>query len=742
MNKIFCILISLFVVPLFGLGSSYPEVIFDNSLVSGSYARSMVSYEGNSWVENVNNRLLVSDSLFFTPGNALSLRYISAEDGFWKARVNYNRQKNQHKFDPKDQLSFFIYIGSKNTTMKDLPKVFVKQSVGRSDTLSLDRFMPNFVTNKWVQIKIPCHLFSSSTNKYAVKGVGFVQNASSSSNIHHIFIDQIEFLPSKYSEVKLNAPAILTDAIPYDRMVHLKWQLPLSPSIRYVKIYRSTDGTNFKPIAIRPINMQACLDVVPKTGQKYFYKIVWLDNNYLESPESTVKVAESKDLSDSAILDLVQVAHINYFIENFDVNSGMYMPFRSREKALVSTRETAGAILSLLIGVEKDLISRNIVLQRVSKITYFLMRAQHRNGIYPAYFDGRKGLPEYRKGTLNYDVQATSALIEALLIAREYFDSDDEKERDLRNRITALYDQIDWTKLVDENSLLNSKFALLDNDLDSVKHATVPLSGVNDAINTYLLAVSSKEHALPEHSYFDAIYHRYGIQRVEEIDELLTSDIYTDSLSDDFDFYKYEDSLYSLVNNSFKDTLVRSSIFEPGYQYGVLLPLGEFSGSLLDLYKPFMTIRPVLIQDSLVNWTEVLQCYTQFVKRRDNEHGVGASSSNIWGFYQHRDSTGNYRINPAIGSSSIVVDYALGQETIIALFKQHGDVLFTEYGFRSWLDLRNNDESEEYLAMNQAAIAVMLENVKTGFIWKLYEQIPELKVGRDKLFSKSTSIVN
>lgn len=741
MIKFIYTLIVLFGIPIISLGNSYPEVIFENSLVSGSYARSLVSYEGDSWVENVNNRLLVSDTLFFTPGNALSIKYISAPNSLWKARINYNRQKNQHKFNSKDQLSFFIYINSKNTLIQDLPKVFIKQIKGRSDTVSMQNFISDYVTNQWIQVKIPCHLFSTSNTNNTVTGVGFIQN-NSSPHMHHVFVDQIEFLPSKYSEVRLSSPAILTDAIPYDKMVHLKWQLPLSPSIRYVKIYRSSDGKNFAPIGIRPIYMQACLDVVPKTGQKYFYKIVWLDNNYKESPASIVKEAETKDLSDSAVLELVQAAHINYFMENFDVNSGMYMPFRSRDKAVVSTRETAGAILSLIIGVENGLISRNIVLQRVSKIAFFLMRAQHRNGIYPAYFDGRKGLPEYRKGTISYDVQATSTLIEALLIAREYFNGDEEVERDLRNRITALYDQIDWTKLVDENSLLNSKFAIVDNELDSLNRVLVPLSGVNDAINTYILAVSSKAHALPESAYFDAIYHQYGIQRVEEIDELLTPDIYTDSLNVDLTFYNYEDSLYSLVNHSFKDTLTKSSIFKPIYKYGVDLPFGEFSGSLLDLYKPFMTIRPTLIQDSMINWLEVLQSYTNFVKRRDNEKGVGASSSNIWGFYQHRDSIGNYRINPAIGPSSIVVDKELGTASILALFNQYGQVLFTEYGFRSWLDLRNSDESEEYLAMNQAAVAVMLENVKTGLIWKLYEQIPELQLGRARLFSKEPSVVN
>lgn len=45
---------------------TYPEVVFDNSLVGGSYAKSLVRYSGSSWVENVRNHLLVSDTLFYS----------------------------------------------------------------------------------------------------------------------------------------------------------------------------------------------------------------------------------------------------------------------------------------------------------------------------------------------------------------------------------------------------------------------------------------------------------------------------------------------------------------------------------------------------------------------------------------------------------------------------------------------------------------------------------------------------
>lgn len=727
MQRIIYILIVLLYLPHHSAADTYPEVIFDNSLVVGSYAKSSVTYSGGSWVENVNNKLLVSDTLFFTPGNALSLKYLSAKEGSWAATVNYSRQKNHYRFNTNDQLSFFIYINTKDTKIEDLPKIFIIQRNGLVDTLALDKFIPSYATKRWLQVKIPCKEFLGIDNEIGISGVGFVQHESSPKE-HHLFIDQIEFLPSKYAEVKLNTPAILTEAIPYDKMVHLKWQLPLSPSIRYVKLYRSKDGKNFEPVGIRPVPMQSCLDVVPKAGDKYYYKIVWLDYNYKESPPSEVKVAETKVLNSTAILNLIQGAHINFFVENFDVNSGMYMPNRIKDKAIVSTKETAGAILSLIVGAENKQVSRKLVFQRISKIVYFLMKVQNRDGIYPAYLDGRKGLPEYRSGMASYDVQATSSLIEALLIAREYFNSDQDEERDLRSRITSLYDQINWEAIVNAQGLLKPRFGLVDTELSN--RLTIPLNGANEAINTYLLAISSSKHALPTSSYFEGVYNNFGMRRVAQIEEL-EADVYSDSLSND-------EGASMLLHRPFTDSLSRSSILKPSIKYAVDLPFGEYTGSLMELYKPFLTINPTLLKDSVVNWAETVNAYVKYVKRSDNERGVGVSASDIWGFYQHKDSIGNYRINPAIGPSALIADKNVGVAAALALYQKYGDVLFTEYGFRSWLDLRNNDVSDEYLAMNQSAIVVALENAKTGLIWELYQKIPELEAGRKKLFVKPT----
>lgn len=701
---------------------TYPEVIFDNSLVKGVYAKSKVHYEGHSWVENLNKHLLVSDTLFFTPGNSLSLKYKSAPNGTWRVDLRYSRQKFNYEVDNSDFLIMKIFISSENTKKKDLPKIAITQRASQTTLLDINPYMEDFAYNMWVNVKIPISKFQNLYFNEAITAISFLQNNADNAE-HHIFIDQVEFLPKNSSNIKLTSPAILSAIKAYDKQVHLQWQLPLTPSIRYIKIYRSEDNKTFTPVAIRPIFMQSCLDYVADVNKTYYYKIAWVDFNYVESPFSEVKEVTTGLLDEEKLLDLVQTAHINYFVENHDINSGLYLPFRLKDKALVSVKETGDAILSLIVGVEKGFVNRNVALNRISRMVYFLLKAQNRYGFFPSYFDGRTGLPDYRNGQTFYDVLATSSVIESLLVARQYFGSDNALETDLRSRITKLWSTVEWDKalLAGTTDVLVERISVM----DSINRGN-SLGGINASLNTYMLAMSAPKFSLPLSAYEN------GIMKAplsgEQIQGLFQdSTIYIPGILQVPAFIMEHDSLKARI-------AARISIRSDTVLYGEQLAFGYEKGSLLHLYKPFYTINPSLLKDPRIDFPAAIKSYAKVRKRRDNEIGVGSTDADMWGFYQLNDSIGNYRINPAIAPASIFVLPEEGRRSLLSLYKNYSENFFTEYGFRAWLDLRDNDVSDEYFASNQAALVVLIENARTGLLWKLYAEIPELKELRDKLF--------
>src|SRR5690606_29904676 len=134
----------LLFLPLYVSADTYPEVVFDNSLISGSYARSYVQYSGRSWVENVNRHLLVSDTLFFTPGNALSLKYISAEEGDWKVNIRYSRQKILYRVLGSDFLTFRLLVKSNGTKAEVLPRISISQRQTEIEPVDIAKYITDF----------------------------------------------------------------------------------------------------------------------------------------------------------------------------------------------------------------------------------------------------------------------------------------------------------------------------------------------------------------------------------------------------------------------------------------------------------------------------------------------------------------------------------------------------------------------------------------------------------------------
>ena len=133
---------------------------------------------------------------------------------------------------------------------------------------------------------------------------------------------------------------------------------------------------------------------------------------------------------------------------------------------------------------------------------------------------------------------------------------------------------------------------------------------------------------------------------------------------------------------------------------------------------------------------KILIRYSQVAKRRDNEIGVGTANADIWGFYQVKDTVGTYRINPAISVSSMFLDEAPAKRSLHALYNEYGEYLFTEYGFRAWIDIRTDDVSDEYVASNQSSLVIQIENARSGLIWNLYQAIPEIKSAEQRIFKK------
>jgi len=74
------------------------------------------------------------------------------------------------------------------------------------------------------------------------------------------------------------------------------------------------------------------------------------------------------------------------------------------------------------------------------------------------------------------------------------------------------------------------------------------------------------------------------------------------------------------------------------------------------------------------------------------------------------------------------------------LFNQLGDKVWGKYGFYDAYSETENWFPQRYLAIDQGPIVVMMENYRSGLIWNLFMQAPEIQSGLKKLGFQSPNL--
>ena len=98
-------------------------------------------------------------------------------------------------------------------------------------------------------------------------------------------------------------------------------------------------------------------------------------------------------------------------------------------------------------------------------------------------------------------------------------------------------------------------------------------------------------------------------------------------------------------------------------------------------------------------------------------------------------SPGNDRgvITPTAALSSIPYAPGYSLEAMRYFYEELGDRLWGEYGFKDAFNLTEDWFAPSYLAIDQGPIIVMIENYRTGLIWKLFMSHPDVQKGLKRL---------
>ena len=708
----------------------YKHTLFDNSLEPDAYYYSSGKATSPSALELVNGKLPVSRDLFYTPPNALRLKWRSQADGGWEAGINAINFRNREIDFQGD--SFYVWcLSPGGISANDLPRVQISDTADNfSVSLPLGKFLRDLPPEKWIQVQIPLEEFKTGSihelQLQRLNRVVFLQNHGDSVEhtliIDELMIDARAVASSGKQDVASNLPAPQNvRAKGYERHVDISWD-PINDATleRYV-VYRSLKDGNFQPIGIQVPGVNRYTDYLGKTGVTARYKVAASDHHYSLSAFSSIVVAETRPLNDDELLTMLQEACFRYYWEGAHPVAGMTLENIPGDDRIVATGASGFGIMALIVGVDRKFITREQGLDRLTKIVTFLEKALRYHGVWPHFMDGNSGqtLPVFGRFDNGGDLVETAFLMEGLLSARQYFNRPTEHEKDLFGRISKLWETVewDWYRQSPQSDALYWHWSP-----EWSWYINHRLTGYNEAMIVYLLAIASPTHAVPADLYYSGwanqaeagAKYRQGWSKTHEGDRYVNGHTY----------------------------------------FGIKLDVGVGSGGpLFFTHYSYMGFDPRGIHDRFTDYfnnnKEMARINLAYCIQNPGYYkGYGA---NFWGLTASDGPDGYMPHEPRsqVDDGTMTFTGALSsfpytpQASMAALkhiYRDLGDRAWGEYGPRDAINLSADWVSPIFMGLNQAPITVMIENYRTGLIWKLFMSNPEIQPMLDRVGFKPDKV--
>lgn len=439
----------------------------------------------------------------------------------------------------------------------------------------------------------------------------------------------------------------------------------------------------------------------------------------LQACQNSQKTDNSKDslsvdsisLSNDSLMNKIQQQTFQYFWEGAEPNSGLARErihidgeYPQNDQNVVTTGGSGFGIMGIVVGMERGYISKKDGESRLNHIMDYLAKIPRFKGAWSHWYFGDSGkVKAFSEKDNGGDLVETAFLTQSLIVVREYFKNGSDLQKEIAKKADNLWREIDW------NHYTNGKNVLLWHWSPShdfgMNH---PIQGYDECLITYVLAASS-----PTHPIDTAVYNQ-GWAR----------------------------------NGKIKSDLKKLNI-----PIGIKHNAKEGQvGPLFWAHYSFMGLNPTGLKDAYVNYGDVVENHSRIniAYAEENPHkykGYGAdkgwgltASYSITGYDAHHPDNDKSVISPTAALSSM--PYTPKESLAFAryLFTHLGDKVWGKYGFYDAYSETENWYPQRYLAIDQGPIVVMMENYRSGLIWNLFMNAPEIQEGLKKLGFESPNI--
>jgi hypothetical protein len=433
------------------------------------------------------------------------------------------------------------------------------------------------------------------------------------------------------------------------------------------------------------------------------------------------EIETGREKAGDEFLDTLESRTFDFFWETANSENGL-VPDRWPRDSPSSIAATGFGLAAYGIGVERGYISRDEAIERVRKTLRFFWEspqseeptASGTRGFYYHFLNMKTGARQWECELSSID---TALLMCGVLFCREYFDRDDPREREIRERADALYRRVEWTWFQPRPALICMSWkpgkGFSDHDY----------KGYDEAMFLYVLAMGSPTHPVKPEAWesFTSTY-KWA------------------------EFHGYEQVNFSpLFGHQYAKCFIDCRGIQDAYMREKGIDYFENSRRATYSQRKYAMANPLGWKDYGENIWGLTACDGP----ADEEHEY-AGEKRRFHSYSARGASAAYilddgTIAPTAAGGSIPFAPEICIPALQAMRERYGDALFSEYGFLDsfnpsftygeaelkhgklvkdigWVD-------DDYLGIDQGPILLMAENYRSELVWNVIKKSPYFREG-------------
>ena len=411
-------------------------------------------------------------------------------------------------------------------------------------------------------------------------------------------------------------------------------------------------------------------------------------------------------ITDEELLDITQETTFKYFWDFAEANSGCarerYHPGDpENDPNTVTTGGTGFGLMAILVGIERNYITRTSAVDRLDKILSFLENADRFHGAWPHWIDGTTGnVKPFSAQDNGGDLVETAFLTQGLICIKEYFKNGTDIEQAIANKADTLWKGVEWNWYTQNQNTLywhwspTNEFAI-----------NLQLKGYNETLISYVLAAASPDYSI-------------------------TKEVYRNGWA--------SNGTIKATNSSYGFPLI---VKHAGSE--------TYGGPLFFSHYSFLGLNPNGLADEYVNYgiASINHTNINYNYCLENPKSFNGYGKDCWGltasytrnsngdisYSAHSPSNDTGVISPTASISSIVYTPEKSLRAMHYFYKNKDKLLGPAGFYDAFSPQYSFWVAEAYLAIDQGPQIIMIENYRTGLLWNLFMQNDEVKAGLSKL---------